>query len=203
MPRRNHGSTPFESSPFGTAPTVSNTGGVGAVDLGDGKISIRAADHNGWILLNGRLKSTLTTVQQLAATSLGIGANLPNQTGLAIVGAGAGFPLLSTGGAASIVISQSNLPNVNLAGGSHSHGITDGGHSHTSYERFVNNGTFNSNGSAGSSFGTPSGSATSSNTTGIGINASGALSIPLGGSNVPLNTQNPYLAWNTFLYLGV
>jgi hypothetical protein len=193
--------TPFGSSSF----AISSSPGVGAsggADIGDIKHSYRSADYNGWIMLVGQLKNTLTVSQQAAATLLGIGANLPDARNRGLIGASPLKSLGSIGGAAQATIAQANLPNINLSGGSHGHSISDGGHSHTSYERFVNNGTFTSNGSAGSSFGSPSGTATSSNTTGISINASGALSIPLGGSGTPLDVQDPYLAINIFIYLG-
>ena len=46
--------------------------------IGDVKTGIQTADHNGWIRLNGRLKTSLTSSQQTQANSLGIGTNLPN-----------------------------------------------------------------------------------------------------------------------------
>ena len=48
------------------------------VNNGDIKQGIQSTDHNGWIKLNGRLKSSLTSTQQAQATALGLGANLPN-----------------------------------------------------------------------------------------------------------------------------
>jgi hypothetical protein len=58
-------------------------GGVGSI--GDCKSGLQAADHDGWVLLDGRTKSSLTAAQQTAATSLGIGTNLPNASGRAFV----------------------------------------------------------------------------------------------------------------------
>lgn len=48
--------------------------------IGDIKTGIQSTDHNGWVKLDGRLKSSLTTTQQSQATSLGIGSNLPDAT---------------------------------------------------------------------------------------------------------------------------
>ncbi len=41
-------------------------------NAGDVKYGFQTADHNGWILLDGRAKSGLTASQQAAATALGI-----------------------------------------------------------------------------------------------------------------------------------
>lgn len=46
--------------------------------LGDTKISFQIADHLGWIVLDGRLRSTLSPTQQTNAVSIGIGSTLPN-----------------------------------------------------------------------------------------------------------------------------
>lgn len=54
--------------------------GVGAT-IGDAKSGFQTGDHGGWILLDGRAKTALTAIQQTRATSLGIGANIPNATG--------------------------------------------------------------------------------------------------------------------------
>jgi hypothetical protein len=88
------------------------------VIIGDAKSGFQSTDHNGWIKLDGRLKSTLTATQQANATALGIGANLPDATGRSFR---QGTLLASIG---SDLITQPNLPNVTLttvAGGSHSH----------------------------------------------------------------------------------
>jgi hypothetical protein len=86
------------------------TGGSGSAievpTLGNLKSGLQTADHEGWILLNGRLKSTLSAPRQAVATSLGIGANLPDATGRALV-QGALSQLIG-----SSSIAQNQLPNV-------------------------------------------------------------------------------------------
>ncbi len=47
-------------------------------DYGETKTDYKTTDHNGWVQLDGRAISTLTTSQQAQATSLGFGTNLPN-----------------------------------------------------------------------------------------------------------------------------
>jgi hypothetical protein len=45
-------------------------------NYGDIKTGIQTTDHNGWVKLDGRAKISLTSTQQIQATSLGIGTNL-------------------------------------------------------------------------------------------------------------------------------
>jgi hypothetical protein len=92
--------------------------------IGDLKSGAQPTDHNGWIILNGRLKSTLTPNQQANATAFGIGANLTLGTGRAFIQG----PILALIG--STTITQANLPNLtlNISGstgnaGAHSHTI--------------------------------------------------------------------------------
>jgi hypothetical protein len=89
--------------------------------IGDAKTGFQSTDHNGWILLDGRLKNTLNTSQQSQATALGFGTNLPN------VPVGASL-IKGTLGAAvgSATITQANLPNVNLSETSVSAGTPSG-----------------------------------------------------------------------------
>jgi hypothetical protein len=88
--------------------------------IGDCKSGLQAADHGGWILLNGRPKLSLTATQQAAATSLGIGANLPDASGRAFVQGTVGAQIGSS------TILQANLPNVALSVGSVSAGTPVG-----------------------------------------------------------------------------
>ena len=157
--------------------------------IGDVKYGYQSTDHCGWILLNGRLKNTLTASQQAKATSLGIGANLPNVADRNIVGVSGTKPLNSTNGSASVTINQNQLPNVTLTTS------TDGDHVHQA--------------------GTPTRVllnvlgptilATSSNTTdtsSAGAHNHTTSSINGNVSQQSLNIQNPYLALNGFIYLG-
>jgi len=91
-----------------TAPVVSNH------TYGDVKTGIQSADHDGWIKLDGRAKSTLTADQQTRATTLGIGTNLPNANNAVLMQNGTA--LGSVSGSNSRTIAQNQLPNVTLNG---------------------------------------------------------------------------------------
>jgi hypothetical protein len=106
------------ASTFNSATGGLNIPAVSGAVIGDAKSGFQAGDHAGWIKLDGRLKTTLTTTQQANATSLGIGANLPDATGRSFT---QGTLLSSIG---SALIQQTDLPNVTLttvAGGNHTH----------------------------------------------------------------------------------
>jgi hypothetical protein len=83
--------------------------------VGDIKYGFQTIDHLGWILLNGRAKTTLSSGQQTQADALGIGTNIPDATDryLSQVTAGA---LGALSGSSSLTLAQSNLPNVALTG---------------------------------------------------------------------------------------
>lgn len=125
----------------GWATIATASGNSGSSTYGDIKTGIQTADHNGWVKLDGRLKSSLTTTQQTQATALGIGANLPNATNAFLVQNGT--TLGSVSGSSAKTITQSNLPNIAFSGstdysGDHSHVVdppntytsTNGNHSH-------------------------------------------------------------------------
>ena len=84
---------------FGNLPTT-----------GDVKTGIQTADHNGWIKLDGRLKSTLTATQQTQATSLGVGANLPDATNAVLMQSSGTLGTVT--GSMSATIAQNQLPNI-------------------------------------------------------------------------------------------
>lgn len=78
--------------------------------VGDVKTGMQAADHNGWIKLDGRLKSTLTASQQTQANLLGIGANLPDATN-AVLMQSSGV-LGNVTGSMNVTLAQNQLPNI-------------------------------------------------------------------------------------------
>lgn len=86
---------------------------IGAV-IGDVKPSFQTADHSGWVILDGRSKNSLSASQQTAATSLGLGANLPNATNSYL--SQNGTTLGSISNANTRVINQNNLLNITLSG---------------------------------------------------------------------------------------
>ncbi len=102
---------------------------------GDIKYGFQAADHTGWVKLDGRPISSLTTTQQAVAASLGFSGNLPNASGRVLKTQGA---INTVGGANTVVIAQANLPNYNMTAttstnGNHAHSgttSTNGDHSH-------------------------------------------------------------------------
>lgn len=110
------------------------------VTIGDVKHGYQSGDHNGWYLLDGRALTLLPTIAQTNAGNLGITVNLPdaNNRFLADIGA-----VGTTGGASTITLAQTNLPNVTFTGtaassGAHTHTVdpasfntaSGGGHSH-------------------------------------------------------------------------
>ena len=78
--------------------------------LGDVKAGIQTGDHNGWVKLDGRLKSTLTASQQTQATVLGIGANLPDATNAVLMQSSGTLGTVT--GSMSTTIAQNQLPNI-------------------------------------------------------------------------------------------
>jgi hypothetical protein len=175
---------------------------IAALVIGDAKSGFQTADHNGWIKLDGRLKSTLTATQQANATALGFGVNLPDATGRVFA---QGTLAAQIG---SSTITQANLPSVNLSGGVHNHAITDPSHSHAVN---INNSTFNGSGNGGERYLNNGGSTLNSNitsnfggsnsATGITVNNSAALSIPLGGSGLAYIPAA--VGVNQFVYLAL
>jgi hypothetical protein len=90
--------------------------------IGDVKTGMQSADHSGWVKLDGRAKSTLTTSQQTTATTLGIGDNLPDANNAYLVQNGETLGVVT--GANAKTISRENLPNVNITtsqSGDHQH----------------------------------------------------------------------------------
>jgi hypothetical protein len=97
---------------------------VSEASYGDVKSGFQAADHAGWILLDGRAVNTLNATQQAIALSLGFTTNLPDASTSYLVQNGTG--LGSVTGSNTVVLTQGNLPNVNFTGntanaGSHNH----------------------------------------------------------------------------------
>jgi hypothetical protein len=205
---------------------VSWTNPTAGVTIGDIKQGIQAADHAGWIKLDGRAKSTLTATQQAEATSLGIGANLPNAAGSVLIQNGTA--LGSVSGSMSKTIAQTNLPNVTLTSsttGSHSHTITAsaanaGDHNHpaygyiggaeTNYEGFTGNWNLylSGMGNTGSSYqaikylARNAGDHTHTITASSAATGDHAHTTSLGGSGTALDVTPKSLSVNAFLYLG-
>ena len=162
--------------------------------IGDVKNGYQTTDHNGWILLNGRLKSTLTTTQQTAATGLNIGVNLPNISDKSIIGSSPSKTLNTVGGSDSSTISRDQLPNIVLSTS------MEGNHTHTLGEYFNKNVSLQ--------LGSTSIRVLDTGYSSYQSNAQGNHTHyiePLNGgvTQNSLNIQNPYIAMNGFIYLGL
>lgn len=165
--------------------------------IGDIKQGFQSGDHTGWIKLDGRALSSLTSTQQTAAASFGFSGNLPDATNAYLGQNGAALGNVS--GSNTKTIAQANLPNVTLSGST----STDGAHSHNvtiSYRR--------SNGA--NDIGLP-GRATDYETTTIthGTDVQGShqhnittSSINGGVAQQGLDVTPRTLSVNTFIYLG-
>jgi hypothetical protein len=98
----------------------------GGASIGDAKSGFQAVDHNGWIKLDGRLKTSLTATQQAAVASLAAaapgwaGTNIPDATGRGLVQGALGVQIGSS------AITQANLPNITLTSSAVSAGTPAG-----------------------------------------------------------------------------
>lgn len=117
--------------------------------FGDVKSGIQSADHEGWVLLDGRPFSSLSASQQSVAGSLGLSGNIPNATNAFLVQDAQ--VLGSVNGDNTVTLNQANLPNVNFTGsaasaGNHDHttdpAVTNtsdaGSHAHTTDPAAIN-----------------------------------------------------------------
>jgi len=160
--------------------------------LGDVKFGYQSTDHDGWILLDGRLKTALSANQQVVATTLGIGTNLPNMADKSIVGVSGTKPLNTTAGNATTTIAQNQLPNVTLTtstNGAHTHNAGNSTNYLLSLIGFIGYPILNG---ASNTTATSSSGAHSHTTSSINGNV----------TQQALNIQNPYIAMNSFIYLG-
>ncbi len=174
--------------------------------LGDIQYSARTADHEGWYLLDGRAIAGLPANARSAAASLGLGGNLFDATDKTLKARGTSENIGAVGGNGSITISQSNLPNVSLAGNANITINSAGSHTHTSDKGsgFLVTGLAGGGyggGSAGAWGGT--GALQITGTAGEHTHTvSQAVQVPLGGSGQPIDNRSAYLALNSFIYLG-
>jgi hypothetical protein len=83
---------------------------INQYSLGDVKTGIQTGDHNVWIKLDGRIKSTLTASQQTQANLLGIGTNLPDATNAVLMQSSGTLGTIT--GSMSTTIAQNQLPNI-------------------------------------------------------------------------------------------
>lgn len=194
---------------------------------GDVKSGFQTADHSGWVKLDGRAVTGLTSTQQAEAKKLGFATNLPNATG-AYLGQTTQAVNTFTGATNNAVtLSQANLPNVNFtgtsgAGGNHNH-TTDpapinsgwaGSHAHTFSPTFstVTAGWGIYGGQAGFTInGTTTTSTAPDHQHYLDIPSTSSsypgdhthsLSVASGGSGTAINITPKTLSVNMFVYLG-
>lgn len=96
---------------------------ISPADYGDVKTSFRAADHFGWIKLDGRSVATLTPAQQGQAARIGFTTTLPDAT--SAVALQNGLAMGAVSGSMTRAISVGNLPAVNVG---NSAVLTSGGY---------------------------------------------------------------------------
>lgn len=172
-------------------------------NYGDVKTGFQTADHNGWVKLDGRLKSSLTASQQTQATNLGFAANLPNATDAYLVQKAG--TLGSVTGSNTKTIVSANLPNVALSGTT----VESGSHDHTIK---VNSGTsiYVSGGSVSAMQEANNNWTTGNSYSANVLNSSGSHTHSFSTSSINGNvTQTAFdvtpksLNVNTFIYLGL
>jgi hypothetical protein len=171
---------------------ISGNSAMTVINYGDVKTGFQSADHNGWIKLNGRLKSTLSSTQQAQANALGIGTSLPNANNAFLVQNGTTIGSVSSSNTKTIA--QANLPNINfpLATTSNS-----GIHTHT-FTRPKGDQNY-SNGSGSAWWGPSMNTTETTSTNGAHEHT---VTVSSGGSGTALDITPQSLSVNTFIYLG-
>jgi hypothetical protein len=159
--------------------------------FGDIKYGLQGADHDGWVILNGRTIGSLTAAQQSQALVLGFSGNLPNVENRTLM-------MRTTGsigdiGGGNIQIQQQNLPNVTFTGTT----SNNGNHNHTG-DDFHATGTQQ----RGSRFVFRSGNTITTRTTSTSGDHSHNASAPSGGSGVPIILNPSFISINVFIFLG-
>lgn len=89
---------------------ISGNSPMTVINFGDIKTGIQSGDHSGWIKLDGRALSTLSTTQRSQASALGISTSLPDATDAVLVQSSGS--LGSVTGSMSRTLAQNQLPNI-------------------------------------------------------------------------------------------
>ncbi len=172
--------------------------------LGEVKHSFATADHDGWYLLNGRAKITLSTTAQTAATSVGYGANIPNATDRFLKTKDNSELVATQGGANTFTVSQAQLPNIDFSGTA----LSDGGHTHQvdSYQGNQNVGLLSTSILTVSTIhkvAENDNTTTTNRTTDPTAAHSHTVSLNSGGTGAAVTRVPAYLSTNVFVYLGL
>lgn len=172
--------------------------------LGELKYSFATADHEGWYLLNGRAKTTLSATAQSAASLIGYGATIPDATDRFLKTINTAEPVATQGGSNTFTVSQPQLPNVNFLGST----TNDGGHTHQvdSYAGNQNVGLLST--SALTLFtilkvAENDNVTTTSRTTSTTPAHSHTVTLNSGGTGASVTRVPAYLSSNVFVYLGL
>jgi microcystin-dependent protein len=166
--------------------------------LGDIKYSYQVANHNGWYLLTGQLKSSLPAGAQTVATTLGFGTTLPDTRDKILKHRASGETVGSLSGSNTMTIAQNNLPNILLTTSS------DGLHTHTysdAYWSSENQGNAGLRGSGGTQ---DNDNAKLSDILTTASSGAHTHTIALNGNvtQVAVDNRQSSLNLNMFIYLG-
>lgn len=173
--------------------------------IGDIKHSLGVADEKGWFLLDGRSITTLPVVAQYNAIAIGFGTNLPDESGKFIKGNNGAESNGSCSGNNIVTLSQANLPNITYTAttslaGNHSHTYTDS-YNATEVLGLITNvlglvPLFNEAVGANDTIPANLFATTSSG------NHTHTITVPSGGSGIPIDATPKHLVTNVFVYLG-
>ncbi len=89
---------------------ISGNAPMTVINYGDIKTGIQVGDHSGWVKLDGRAMSSLSTTQRAQATSLGLGANLPDASNAVLMQSSGSLGAVT--GSMSRTLAQDQLPNI-------------------------------------------------------------------------------------------
>lgn len=172
--------------------------------VGELKHSFATADHDGWYLLNGRAKTTLSPTAQSAASIIGYGANIPDATNRFLKTINTAEPVATQGGSNTFTVSQAQLPNVNFLGST----TNDGGHTHQvdSYTGNQNVGLLSTNALTLFTIHKVAENdnvATTNRTTTTTAAHSHTVTVNSGGTGAAVTRLPAYLSTNVFVYLGL
>jgi len=179
--------------------------GPNAITFGDLKYSLITSDHGGWYLLDGRAISSLPVKAQNNALSIGLATTLVNASDSFLKTTLNTESIGTIAGGNTIVLSQSNLPNVTFTGttnttGNHNHLYSDE-HSPIQTLGLATN-VLGLVPLINVIVGQPELYPSNNYSTNNEGNHSHTASINSGGTNVSINATPEHIVTNLFIYLG-